>query len=216
MVFCGGARLTKDPGMSVSTPAHTLDYARSHDLKIPFVYKQHSITCFTIESPTPPSRPPTNTKTPARQLRAMPQPRKQQITYTEGDLQLAIQDINSQQLLSERRAAAIYKVPRRTLIDRRAGRRPRRDCEPNRKRLTKLEEEAVVLRILDESDRGISSSKADVRDMADKLLRERGGDAVGKNWVDRLIQRTPELRTRWTRPYDRQRAACEDPAVIQP
>jgi hypothetical protein len=73
-----------------------------------------------------------------------------------------------------------------------------------------------VLRILDESDRGISSSKADVRDMADKLLRERGGDAVGKNWVDRLIQRTPELRTRWTRPYDRQRAACEDLAVLQP
>ena len=73
-----------------------------------------------------------------------------------------------------------------------------------------------MLRILDESDRGIPSSKADVRDMADKLLRERGGDAVGKNWVDRLIQRTPELRTRWTRPYDRQRAACEDLAVIQP
>jgi hypothetical protein len=38
-----------------------------------------------------------------------------------------------------------------------------------------------MLRILDESDRGISSSKADVQDMADKLLRERGGDAVSKN-----------------------------------
>ena len=146
----------------------------------------------------------------------MSQPRKHQITYIEGDLQLAIQDINFQQLLSERRAAAIYKVPRRTLVDRRAGRRPRRDCEPNRKRLTKLLEEAVVLRILEGSDRGLPSSKADVRDMADKLPRERGGDAVGKNWVDRFIQRTPELQTRWTRPYDRQRAACEDPAVIQP
>jgi hypothetical protein len=42
-VFCGRARLTKDPGLSVSTAAHTLDYARSHDLKIPFVYKQHGI-----------------------------------------------------------------------------------------------------------------------------------------------------------------------------
>jgi hypothetical protein len=146
----------------------------------------------------------------------MSQPRKHRIAYTEGDLQLAIQDINSQQPPSERRAAAIYKVPRRTLVDRRAGKRPRRDCEPNRKRLTKLEEEAVVLRILEESDRGIPSSKSDVREMADKLLRERGGDAVGKNWVDRFIQRTPELRTRWTRPYDRQRAACEDLAIIQP
>ena len=111
----------------------------------------------------------------------MVQPRKHQIPYTKGDLQLAIQDINSQQLLSEKRAAAIHRVPRSTLIDRRAGRRPRRDCEPNRKRLTKLEEEAVVLRVLKESNCGLPPSKADVRDMADKLLRERGGDAVGKN-----------------------------------
>jgi hypothetical protein len=52
--------------------------------------------------------------------------------------------------------------------------------------------------------------------MADKLLRERGGGCTGKNWVDRFIKRTPELRTKWSRLYDRQRAACEDPAVIQP
>ena len=39
---------------------------------------------------------------------------------------------------------------------------------------------------------------------------------VGKNWVDRFIQRTPELRTRWSRPYDHQRAACEDLAIIRP
>jgi hypothetical protein len=146
----------------------------------------------------------------------MSQPRKLQNSYTEGDLQLAIQDINSQQVQSNTHAAAIYKVPRRTLVDRRAGKRPRHDCEPNTKRLTKLEEKVIVERILEESERGIPSSKADVRDMADKLLRERGGKEVGKNWVDRFIQRTPELRTRWTRPYDRQRAVCEDPAVIRP
>ena len=52
--------------------------------------------------------------------------------------------------------------------------------------------------------------------MADKLLRSRGSNPVGKNWVDNFVKRTPELRTRWSRPYDHQRAACEDPAVIQP
>ncbi|KAH5752178.1 hypothetical protein HBI55_244370 [Parastagonospora nodorum] len=52
--------------------------------------------------------------------------------------------------------------------------------------------------------------------MADRLLRERAGKPVGKNWVDNFIKRTPELRTRWSRPYDRQRATCEDPAIIQP
>ncbi|KAG9186421.1 hypothetical protein G6011_02977 [Alternaria panax] len=52
--------------------------------------------------------------------------------------------------------------------------------------------------------------------MADRLLRERGGKPTGKNWVDNFIKRTPELRTRWSRPYDHQRAVCEDPATIRP
>jgi hypothetical protein len=69
--------------------------------------------------------------------------------------------------------------------------------------MTKLEEEVIIKRILEESVCGIPSSKADVRDMADKLLRERDSKPVGKNWVVNFIQRTPELRTRWTRLYDR-------------
>ncbi|KAG9196117.1 hypothetical protein G6011_01238 [Alternaria panax] len=146
----------------------------------------------------------------------MPQPRNLQRTYTEGNLQLAILDINSHQFQSNARAAAIFNVPRRTLVDRRAGRRSRSDCEPNSKRLIKLEEEAIVQRVLEEGLRGIPPSKAHVRDMADRLLRERGGKPTGKNWVDNFIKRTPELRTRWSRPYDHQRAVCEDPATIRP
>jgi hypothetical protein len=139
-----------------------------------------------------------------------------QNTYTEADIFIAISDIASKQIRSERRAAAVYKVPRSTIQGRRAGARPQRDCEPKSKRLTKLEEEVIVHRVLDESLRGVPPSKAHVRDMADRLLRERGGNPTGKNWVDNFIKRTPELRTRWSRPYDRQRAACEDPAVIRP
>jgi hypothetical protein len=52
--------------------------------------------------------------------------------------------------------------------------------------------------------------------MADGLLRERGGNPTGKNWVDRFIKRTPELHTQWSHPYNHQQGACEDPAVIQP
>jgi hypothetical protein len=82
--------------------------------------------------------------------------------------------------------------------------------------MTKLEEKAIEEGILEYSARGLPVTRAEVRDMADRLLRERNGRPVGKNWVDNFIKRTPELRTRWSRPYDRQRAACEDPAVIQP
>jgi hypothetical protein len=145
----------------------------------------------------------------------MSQQRKTQLSYTEADLQLALFDIRSQRVQSIRQAAAIYNVPEQTLRHRRAGKRFRRDCEANSKRLTKLEEETIVRRVLKESDRGFAPTKADVRDMADRLLQERGSKPVGKNWVDNFVKRTPELRKRWSRPYDHQRAACEDPAAIQ-
>ena len=51
--------------------------------------------------------------------------------------------------------------------------------------------------------------------MANKLLAARHRDPVGKNWADNFIRRTPELRTRWTRPYDRQRALNEDPRAVR-
>jgi hypothetical protein len=87
-------------------------------------------------------------------------------------------------------------VPERTIRRRRDGKPSRRDCEPNLKSLTKLEEEVVVQRILNKNLRGVPPSKLHVRDMADRLLRDRGGKPVGKNWVDRFIKRTPKLRTR--------------------
>jgi hypothetical protein len=145
----------------------------------------------------------------------MTQQRNSQTFYAESDLQLALFDIQSQRVKSQRHAASIYNVPQRTLSDRRAGKRPRRDCEANSKRLNKLEEEAVVERILEESARGFAPTKADVQAMADKLLHERASNPVGKNWVDNFVKRTPELRTRWSCPYDHRRAACEDPAAIQ-
>jgi hypothetical protein len=104
-----------------------------------------------------------------------------QKTYTKGEIYIAISNIASKQIQSVRRAAAVYRVPRSTLQDRRAGTRPRRDCEPNTKRLTKLEEEAIVQRIIEEGLRSILPSKAHVRDIANRLLRERSRKPTGKN-----------------------------------
>ena len=88
----------------------------------------------------------------------MSQQRDNQLTYPESDLQLALFDIQSQRVQSQRRAASIYNVPQRTLSNQRAGKRSRRDCEANSKRLNKLEEEAIVKRILKESARGFAVS----------------------------------------------------------
>lgn len=145
----------------------------------------------------------------------MSQPRNAQKTYTKAELFIAIPDNNSKKIQSERRAAAVYSVPRTTIQSRRAGRCPQRDYEPPAKHLTKLEEEVINRRLEVEAERGLPCGGDDVRDMANRLLRERGGEEVGKNWVGRFIQRNSELRTRRSHLYDRQRAACEDPILIK-
>jgi hypothetical protein len=51
--------------------------------------------------------------------------------------------------------------------------------------------------------------------MADRLLAERGASQVGRDWPKNFIKRSESLTTRFNRPYDRQRALCEDPQAIQ-
>jgi hypothetical protein len=111
----------------------------------------------------------------------MSQQHQAQRTYTKADIQLTISNIQSKQIQSERRATAVYNVPQVTVQRRRARRRSQRDCEPNSKRLQKLEEEAILQRILKHSVRGIPVSKADVRDIANRLLQERASKPVSKN-----------------------------------
>jgi hypothetical protein len=72
-----------------------------------------------------------------------------QKAYTEGCILPAISSLNSKQILSERRAAAIYNTPKSTIHYRRAEQLPQRDSKPKSKRLTKLEEEAIIQRKLE-------------------------------------------------------------------
>ena len=139
-----------------------------------------------------------------------------QSTYNEDNIILAISAINQKQITSVNRAASTFRCPRTTLRRRRAGVAPRHDCEPNSKRLTQLEEEVIVRHILDLDSRGFAPTLGAVRDMADKLLAERGSSPVGKNWPMNFVKRTARLITRFNRPYDRQRALCEDLKVIRP
>jgi hypothetical protein len=71
-------------------------------------------------------------------------------------------------------------VPRSTLRDRRYRALSRRDREPNSKKLSKLEEEALVRTILELNLRGTPTTKAMVRDIANNLLIERGRKPVSK------------------------------------
>jgi hypothetical protein len=115
----------------------------------------------------------------------------------EADIQLALTSLNASQIQSTRRAATIFEVPKSTLIDRRAGKPARRDCQPNSKKLTELEEEVIVRYILDLDERGFAPTYAAVRDMADKLLAARGAGQVGQKWPANFVKRTESLTTRF-------------------
>lgn len=65
-----------------------------------------------------------------------------------------------------------------TLRDRRAGKPARRDCQPNSKKLTQLEEEVIVKYILDLDLRGFPPTYTAVRDIANKLLAARSAGQV--------------------------------------
>ena len=77
-------------------------------------------------------------------------------------------------VLRVRAATQAFSVPRTTLRDRRAGKPPQRDCQPNSRNLTQREEEVIVSHILSLDQRGFTPTYAAVRDMADKLLAARG------------------------------------------
>ena len=94
---------------------------------------------------------------------------------------LAIKAIERDPKLSDRRAATMFEVKRRTLRDRRDGKLSRRDIHPNSSNLKKLEEEAIARYIRRLEARGFAPTLAYVGDMANQLLAARGGGQIGTN-----------------------------------
>ena len=128
---------------------------------------------------------------------------------------LALQALENDSKLKVTTAARLYNVPRTTLVDRRNGVRVQSDSNSDKRNLTKLEEEAIIKRVLELDAQGFPVRMSSVDDMANRLLHKRGAPPVGKHWTRRFIQRQPELKTQMSRSYDNQRALCEDPVKIQ-
>ena len=104
----------------------------------------------------------------------MAQHQQAPLRSNEANIQLTISSLNRSQIKTVRAAAQTFSVPHTTLRDRRAGRPARHDCQPNSKKLTQLEEEAIVGHILDLDQRGFAPTYAAIRNMADRLLAARG------------------------------------------
>jgi hypothetical protein len=134
----------------------------------------------------------------------------------EDRILLAIKALNSDATLSERRAAAMYRVSRTTLRDRRAKTASRRDTHPNSSKLLRHEEDTIVQYIRKLDERGFAPTLSYVREMANQLLAARHGGQVGEKWARNLVRRRPEIKSQVTRQRDHQRVLCSNPAVISP
>ena len=125
----------------------------------------------------------------------MPQHQRALVHSNEANIQLSILSLNKNQIHSVRAAAQTYNAPRTTLRDRRASRPAWRDCQPNSKKLSQLEEEVIISYILNLDLRGFAPTYAAVRDIADKLLAVRGAGQVGQKWPANFVKRIDSLTT---------------------
>jgi hypothetical protein len=133
----------------------------------------------------------------------------------EGRILLAISDLKNKRIPNIGQAAKIYNVPRTTLRDRLKGTQQRSQIRANSHKLTEYEEESLIKWILDLDKRGLPPRPSLVQDMANYLLLQHGNQQIGKNWVYKLVQRRPELKSRFSRRYNYERAKCEDRKIIQ-
>lgn len=141
------------------------------------------------------------------------------LAHQEGRILLAISAIkNRENPLTIRKAARLYDVPFTTLQNRLRGTIAQIERRPSGHKLTITEEETLLQWILSRDRRGMPPRPAAVQDMANILLSERSPAGtqlhVGKNWVSTFINRHEELKTRYSRRYNYQRAKCEDQKVI--
>ena len=134
----------------------------------------------------------------------------------EGRILLALKAIQKGQIKSTRAAAKAYNVSESTLRDRKNSRVSRVESLPNGRKLTAQEEQLLLNWILSADQRGLPPQIHIVREMAQILLQSRvKKDAyIGQQWVKRFINRQPDLKSKFTRKYDYQRAKCEDPKII--
>jgi hypothetical protein len=143
---------------------------------------------------------------------------QQKLANQEGKALLALDDIKHGRVKSLRAAAKLYNIPLTTLHARTKGRISRVDKRPSGHKLTQFEEDSLTEWIISMDTRGAAPRPATVRDMANILLAARGNNppaTVGKNWPSTFIQRRDEIRTRFSRRYDYQRALNEDPKSLR-
>jgi hypothetical protein len=169
--------------------------------------------------PTHACVPPFNTRGVFYFQHQMATPQSRDSTYQEGRIELAINDFKQGKFRSLRAAALAYDVCPKTTKRRASGIAAKRASRAPNRKLSPTEEETLKLWIISMDERGMPPRIATVRQMANLLLAKRSNTTtppiVGQNWVRAFVDRDDELKSKYNRKYDYQRAKCKDPTAIR-
>jgi len=133
----------------------------------------------------------------------------------DNQLQLVLQTFEKDLQLNIRKLARFYNILCTILSVRINGRSIHADTIANSQKLTALKKEVVVRKTFDLDSRGFPPRIHDIEDIANRLLAIYDAIYVGLYWASNFVKRQPELYIRWNRPYNYQRAQCEDPEIIK-
>ena len=107
--------------------------------------------------------------------------RNKQQTYNKGTLYLIIKATEATMPNSIKYAYRAFNVPKTILREQRARKLAQRNYKPNLKKLKKIEEEAIVARILKLDKQGIGATRTIVEEIANNLLAARSKGPVSKH-----------------------------------
>ena len=142
-----------------------------------------------------------------------------EIESKESRIQLALNAYKKGQFKTLKSVCLAFDVPRTTLRRRIGGITSRAEKTANCQKLSETEESTLSAWILDMDSRGLPLQLSTVHHLAQLLLTARLSSSqpviLGEHWVNRFIQHHPELKSKYTRKYDYQRAKCEDPQLIK-
>jgi uncharacterized protein YoaH (UPF0181 family) len=111
----------------------------------------------------------------------MPLQQQKSDASNERQILLALQALQQDATLSQQRAAAIYRVPQKTLSNRRARRPSRANSMPKSQSLTTTKEQVIISYILKLDARGFSPQLAAIANIANSLRAKRGIGHVSLN-----------------------------------
>ena len=114
--------------------------------------------------------------------------------YNEESILFALQDINNG--LSQRKAAALYKIPRSTLQERLNGRQTHSQGAEGLQRLTKWQESHLTKWVLVQDALALPLTHLQLKQFTSRLLIQAGDlKPLGKHWISGFLARNPEIST---------------------